>query len=278
MIVRTVKDRTNPYYLKNRRAADDTRLSFKAKGILDYLLSKPDHWQAHINELVNAGTDGAAAVRSGVDELIEHGYITRVQIRKNGKIVGWRLDTYETPELNPHFADGTAITAVEYLDCDFQDVDNQDVDNRTNSNYSSIVSNDGEVSTPPQKPRLAKQPHSQHQAAMTALNAELSAKERVPYVDPIAAYVGMSKLIETDDYALKKIHRSAIKVHTMGATVQDLRDWWNDWKRDYRSKGASLSQFEKFVSEQLEKHEPAAVVESEPVYMGPVMANPWTEV
>lgn len=100
------------------------------------------------------------------------------------------------------------------------------------------------------------QEHTLKRAAMTALNAELPAKERVPFVDPIAAYVGMTKLIEVDDTALMNVHRSAIKIHGMGATVQDLRDWWHTWKLDYRSKNATLSQFEKFVSEQLEKSAP----------------------
>ncbi len=125
-------------------------------------------------------------------------------------------------------------------------------------------------------PQLTPQEHTTKRAAMTALNAELPAKERVPYVEPIAAYVGMTKLIDTDDVALMKVHRCAIKVHSMGATVQDLRNWWHDWKRDYRSKGASLSQFEKFISEQMEKHAPDAITEPELVYMGAVAPDPWT--
>lgn len=155
MIVRTVKDKTNPYYLKNRRSAEDTRLSFKARGILDYLLSKPDHWEANIDELVKAGPDGKAAVRAGVDELIKFGYIARVQVRKDGKIAGWRLDTYETPELNPWWADGSPIKATDHLDTenrnvdeldtDFQDVENQEVENRTHSKYSIVVSNERKV-------------------------------------------------------------------------------------------------------------------------------------
>lgn len=108
---------------------------------------------------------------------------------------------------------------------------------------------------------LTPQEHSLKRAAMTALNAELPAKERVPLVDPIAACVGMSKLIEVDDTALMNVHRSAIKIHAMGATVDDLRRWWPTWKADYRSKNATLGQFEKFVSEQMEKSAPSPAMQ-----------------
>ena len=90
MIIRTEKNRNNPYYMKNRAATEDPRLSWKAKGVHEYLMSKPDNWEANINQLVKASPDGAAAVRSAVKELIKYGYIARVQVRESGKIAGWR--------------------------------------------------------------------------------------------------------------------------------------------------------------------------------------------
>lgn len=131
--------------------------------------------------------------------------------------------------------------------------------------------NQGEEEVPPVEPEketpaipgkpyadayLPKQEHSQKRAAMVALNAELDPKIRVPLVDLIAAYVGMTALIDADDVALMNVHRSAIKIHTMGATIEDLRRWWGAWKEDYRSNRPTLAQFEKFVSEQLEKAAP----------------------
>ena len=103
MIVRTVKDKNNPYYLKNRMAVEDGRLSWKAKGIHDYLMSKPDHWEANITEIAKAGKDGVDSVRSGVQELIDHGYMRRVRATDDkGKVIEWRLDTFEIPDVeNP---------------------------------------------------------------------------------------------------------------------------------------------------------------------------------
>ena len=104
MIVRTVKDKENPYYIKNRAAPNDRRLSWKAKGIHDYLMSKPDSWEANIADLANMAADGESAVRSGINELIKLGYMRRVRVTSpDGKIKSWRLDTYETPTLNDEF-------------------------------------------------------------------------------------------------------------------------------------------------------------------------------
>ncbi len=52
-------------------------LSFKARGILAYLLSMPDHWVCRVNHLATVGPDGRDAVRTGLRELEDYGYITR---------------------------------------------------------------------------------------------------------------------------------------------------------------------------------------------------------
>lgn len=98
MIVRTVKDKQNPYYLKNRAAPRDRRLSWKAKGIHDYLMSQPDDWVATVADLVEASPDGEHAVRAAITELIKYGYMRRVLVRRrDGRAKEWRLDTYEIP-------------------------------------------------------------------------------------------------------------------------------------------------------------------------------------
>lgn len=104
MIVRTVKNKENPYYLKNRTAPNDPRLTWKAKGVHDYLMSKPDHWEAIIKELIAASADGEETVRSAIKELIKFGYMHRArEINELGRVVRWRLDAYESPEMNPYF-------------------------------------------------------------------------------------------------------------------------------------------------------------------------------
>ena len=59
----------------------DARLSWKATGLLAYLLSLPDGWEVKGRELANRKTDGRDSVFAGMKELEELGYIERVSER-----------------------------------------------------------------------------------------------------------------------------------------------------------------------------------------------------
>lgn len=166
MIVRTVHNKENPYFQINRAAVSDDRLSYKAVGIHTYLMSKPDGWEANESDITTRHNDGRSSVRSGIQELIEYGYMVRVQLRQNKKVVGWRLDTYETPDLNPHFkpSEKHKVVVIDLdsdepqdlecenlnvgsdtvgdLECENLDVENLDLENRTHSKYIYIENNE----------------------------------------------------------------------------------------------------------------------------------------
>jgi hypothetical protein len=95
---RVHKSKDNPYVMMNKKFLSDERLSYKAKGILSYLLSKPDDWKVYENDLVNQSEDGKTAVRSGLKELEEYDYIQKIQTRtKDGKFDGYNYDVFEQP-------------------------------------------------------------------------------------------------------------------------------------------------------------------------------------
>lgn len=62
----------------------DNRLSYKARGILLELLSRPDNWRISADALAASGKDGRESIMSGLKELREVGYIvtTRTQDEK----------------------------------------------------------------------------------------------------------------------------------------------------------------------------------------------------
>ena len=62
----------------------DTRLSYKARGILLELLSRPDNWRISADSLAASGIDGRESILSGLKELRDVGYIvtTRIQDEK----------------------------------------------------------------------------------------------------------------------------------------------------------------------------------------------------
>jgi hypothetical protein len=97
-IFRTAK-RENPYAQIDKTVLNDTRLSWKAKGLMAFLLSKPDTWEINIKNLIRQAKDGKEAVYSGINELIKFGYIVRTEFRSNGRFSQIVYLIYENPQL-----------------------------------------------------------------------------------------------------------------------------------------------------------------------------------
>ena len=96
-IVRVAKN--SNYVVMNRTALNDKRLSWKAKGIMAYLLSMPDDWVFYMDELVTHAKDGRDSFRSGFKELKDAGYVERRAIKdeKTKKIISWETIVHEIP-------------------------------------------------------------------------------------------------------------------------------------------------------------------------------------
>jgi len=63
----------------------DARLSLKAMGLLVYLHSHEDGYELSTAQIIRDHTDGKDAVRAGLAELEEFGYLTRVRERDGGR-------------------------------------------------------------------------------------------------------------------------------------------------------------------------------------------------
>ncbi|MCP9280659.1 DnaD domain protein [Bacillus wiedmannii] len=99
-IVRVAKN-TN-YSVVNNTGLRDERLSWKAKGILAYILTLPDDWVFYREELATHAKDGLDSLRSGMKELKEYGYLKRLPIRnEKNKIVSWETVIHEVPQVEP---------------------------------------------------------------------------------------------------------------------------------------------------------------------------------
>ncbi len=109
-IIRTVKDREHPYRTMNISVLQDNRLSLEARGLLGYLLSKPDDWEVRFTDLLlyagpNCKED---RLRRILKELESFGYIQRT--RKNvahGKFE-WVTTVFETPRTDSTILDKPA--------------------------------------------------------------------------------------------------------------------------------------------------------------------------
>lgn len=99
-IVRVEKNKN--YSVVNNTGLRDERLSWKAKGILAYILTLPDDWVFYREELATHAKDGLDSLRSGMKELKEYGYLQRLPIRNNNKkIVSWETVIHEVPQVEP---------------------------------------------------------------------------------------------------------------------------------------------------------------------------------
>ncbi len=75
----------NPYVQIDKFFIDkDERLSWRATGILTYLLAKPNGWEVCITDIVKRKKDGRDAVYAGLKELEDAGYVVREQHRSDG--------------------------------------------------------------------------------------------------------------------------------------------------------------------------------------------------
>ena len=79
---------------------NDEELSFKAKGILTYLLSLPDDWVVHIEHIVTKSKDGISSFRTGLSELIDKGYLKRYPVKEDGVIIRWETEINESLDID----------------------------------------------------------------------------------------------------------------------------------------------------------------------------------
>lgn len=91
--------RKDRFSIIDNRIIEDKRLSWGARGLLEYMLSKPDDWKFHMSELItHSNKDGRDKTYSFMDELKKYGYVTRKQKRNsNGKFGNQDLVVTDQP-------------------------------------------------------------------------------------------------------------------------------------------------------------------------------------
>jgi len=99
-IIRKAKNKENPYAQIAKTAVQDKRLSWKATGLLSYILSLPDDWKINLVDLTRRKADGVFATRAALKELATAGYVLIQSYRdEKGRFIGHEHLIYETPQL-----------------------------------------------------------------------------------------------------------------------------------------------------------------------------------
>lgn len=98
MIVRSPRPETNWTVIQNTVLRNAT-LSFKARGLLAYLLSLPDNWMVSAERIALDGPDGRDSIRSALRELVDAGYVRRERRQDNRGRWTTRHVVYDQPQI-----------------------------------------------------------------------------------------------------------------------------------------------------------------------------------
>ena len=90
-------EKNRNYTIMSNHHLRDKKLSYKAKGLLSFMLSLPEDWDYSINGLVKVSKEGKKAIRAMLEELEENHYLIRKRIQlKNGQF-DYEYYIYEMP-------------------------------------------------------------------------------------------------------------------------------------------------------------------------------------
>lgn len=76
--------RTGNFTTVRNEYLQDVNLSWKAKGLITYIMSLPPDWQLNLSDLKKRSKDGRDATAAGLRELITNGYCQRYKVRGDG--------------------------------------------------------------------------------------------------------------------------------------------------------------------------------------------------
>jgi hypothetical protein len=152
-----VARRSSPFTQIDRKTLQDNSLTFEARGLLAYLLSKPDDWEVRPGVVANDGGIGRDKLQRIVSELIEARYMRRERVRdpETGVWLNSRTMVYERPQ------PGKVEAADESSDPEGEDDDTAsfDTSNDAPAANCAIYAETPVASLPqPENPHVA-QPH-----------------------------------------------------------------------------------------------------------------------
>ena len=100
MSIIRVERMSQPYTMIANATLQDTSISLEARGLLTYLLSKPDSWAVVVTWLQDEMKVGREKLNRIIKELENAGYIETRVVRTEGKFAEYERIVHESPTVN----------------------------------------------------------------------------------------------------------------------------------------------------------------------------------
>lgn len=108
-IIRVRKD--EKYFTASNEPFVDEKISWEARGLMGYLLTKPNNWEVRTADLTKKGPAKEHKIRRMLAELRKAGYMNRIRITLPGGKFDWVTEVYESPIQNPKKTSGGFSTS-----------------------------------------------------------------------------------------------------------------------------------------------------------------------
>ena len=203
-------------------------LSWKAKGILAYILTLPDNWIIRLNEVMRHATEGEKAFRSGWKELTELGYVERKPIRSGNRISSWETIIREKPDIstNPELSCFVHVDDVH--------VQNGKLLNTNNTKYLNKQSTNIYSSSDDERQPLSLVDDVQHRSDKA--KEDTSKKEKAKQLD--SDFEALWKLYPNKK-GKAKAKKAYIKAIKDGVTNKEIQDGIVAYTKEIKAKNTN---------------------------------------
>lgn len=123
MAILKIKKRKDLFVQIDKKTLEDKNLSFKATGLLAYLMGRPEDWKIIPSHLEKCKTDGLSSIKSALLELRRNDYCHYFEVREKGVVKETFYYVFEIPtpysddmlmEILEHFKDASEPVTVNY--------------------------------------------------------------------------------------------------------------------------------------------------------------------
>lgn len=262
--IKRAKRRSN-FTTVNNDYLQDVLLSWKAKGMITYIMSLPEEWNLNISDLKNRSKDGRDATANGIKELIENGYCSREKKRnESGMFVGYEYHVSDCKDFEPQTENTfSGSPSTENPVSDSLVTENPVSENpsliNTNSNNETIISNTNSIDTPHDGASLFPDLDKQKIEEQKRLEAEKLADEEAKKRTTLFRNSDVFKMVNFDivpaDYSVFEKCFSGDEYTKIDLVYyfHSVSDW-SDQRNMKRTKMGWLATIRNFIRGDIEKN------------------------